>query len=166
MRTGKGGQFCLGPRINHAAACDNDRMFGRLDRRNRFGQFIGIGLRTPNFPNLGLEERYWIIKGFGLYILTKCQHDRTAIGRIGHHPHGARQGGQQMFRARDAVEIAADRAETIIGRNGAIAERFNLLQHRIGRAVGKHIPRNDQHRQAVGIGQRRRRHHIQRARPD
>ena len=99
-------------------------------------------------------------------ILTKRQSHRPAVGRIRHHPQGTRQGSQDMFGPRNPVEIAADRAEAIIGADRRIVKILDLLQHRIGRAAGKNIARDQQDRHPVHMRQSRRRHHIQRPRPD
>ena len=104
--------------------------------------------------------------GLGLDILAKGKRDRSAICRIGHGAKGARQSCQQMFGPRNPVEIAADRPEAVIGRYRAVAEIFNLLQHRIRPAAGKHVSRQQQYRQAVDMCQCGCRHHVGCSGPD
>ena len=67
---------------------------------------------------------------------------------------------------RDAVPVAGHGFEGVIHRHGRVVEMFNLLQHRIGQAVVERVARDQQDRQAVRMGRARRRHHVQRPRPD
>ena len=71
-----------------------------------------------------------------------------------------RQRVDELFGARDAVEIAGNGLEAIIGRYRAVGKTLDLLQHRIRAARGKDIPREKQHGQSIGMRQRRRRHHV------
>ena len=162
----EGGQFRLGPGIDHAAPGDDQRFLRRLDRRHGLGQFTLVGFGAADVPDLGGEEFHRVIIGLGLGVLTEGKANRAAIGRIGHHPQGTGQRGQDMFGARDAVEIAHHRAEAVIRGNGGIVEILNLLQDRIGRAVGEHIAGDEENRQAVHMGQRGGGDHIGRARAD
>ncbi len=71
-----------------------------------------------------------------------------------------------MLGAADAVEVAHDGAEAVVGGDGGVVEVLDLLQHRVGGAVGEDVAGDEQDRQAVDMRQRRRRHHVGRARPD
>jgi hypothetical protein len=71
-----------------------------------------------------------------------------------------------LLRAGDAVEIARHRLEAVVGGSRAVAEILDLLQHRIGPAVGENIAGQQEQRQAVDMGHRRRRHHVKCPRPD
>jgi hypothetical protein len=71
-----------------------------------------------------------------------------------------------MLRPTDAVEVSADGAETVASAYRTIVEILNLLQHRIGPAVGEDIAGDQQNRQTVDVRERRRRDHVRRARPD
>ena len=113
-----------------------------------------------------LEEAFGIVVGLGLHVLAERQRHRPAFGRIGQHLHGAVERRDDLLRPRDAVEIARHRPEAVIGRNRAVAEILDLLQHRIGDAIGEDVAGQQQHRQAVDMGQRRGRHHVDRARAD
>jgi hypothetical protein len=85
---------------------------------------------------------------------------------VGQHAERAGQGGHDLLRPQDAVEIARDRPEAIVRRHRAVAEILDLLQHRIGPAIGEDIAGQQQHRQAVDMRQRGRRHHVGGAGPD
>ena len=61
---------------------------------------------------------------------------------------------------RDAVEIARDGPEAVVGRHRAVGKAFDLLQHRIGPAVGEDVAGEKQHRQAVHMGDGGGRHHV------
>ena len=71
-----------------------------------------------------------------------------------------------MFRTRDAIEITANRLKTVICRNRAVAEILDLLQDGLGCARGKHIARNEQHRQVVDVSKGGGRDHVGCPRPD
>ena len=156
----------LRPRIDHAAARHDQRLFRRLDRRHSLGQLALIRLGPPDMPDMRGEKGLRIVISLGLRVLTERQTHRPAIRRIGHHPERPRQRGQDMFGARNAVEIPHHRAEAIVRADRPVVEILDLLQHRIGRAAGEDIARNDQQRQPVHMRQRRRRHDIRRPRPD
>ena len=79
------------------------------------------------------EEALGPVVGLGLHVLAEGERHRPAVGRVGHHPHRAGQRGQQLLGPRDAVEIAADGAEAVVGADRAVAEILDLLQHRVGR---------------------------------
>ena len=66
----------------------------------------------------------------------------------------------------DPVPIAGHGLEGVVHRHGRVAIVLDLLHHRIGHPVGETVPRDQQHRQPVGMGRARRRHHVQRPRPD
>ena len=62
----------------------------------------------------------------------------------------------RMRRMNDAVEVARDRPEAVVGGDAAVVEVLDLLQHRVGRARDEDVARQQQHRQAVDVGERRR----------
>ncbi len=117
-------------------------------------------------PDLRRKETFRIVKCLGLHVLTEGERHRPAFRRVGQHTQGTRQRRQKLFGPGDPVEIAADRAESIIGADRAIRPILDLLQHWVGRPVGEHIAGDQQHRQTVHMRQRRRRHQIERTRPD
>ena len=96
--------------------------FGRFQRRDGRRQFVAIRPWPPLCPHTLLEEAFRVVVGFSLHILTQRKRHRSAFSRIGQHRHGPRQRRNDLFRPGDPVEIARDRAKTIIGRNCAIVE--------------------------------------------
>ena len=152
MRRCKGGKLGFRLRINHATARHDHRLFRRPDRGNGRCQFLCIRLGPAEAPDFRREKAFGPVKGLGLHILAEGQRHRPGFGRVCHHPQRARQGCQQLFGPRDPVEIARYRAETVIRRDRAIPEHLDLLQHRVGRAVGKDIAGDQQHRNAVYVG--------------
>ena len=56
--------------------------------------------------------------------------------------------------------------KAVIRANRAVAEIFDLLQHRIWAAVRKDIAGYQQDRQSVHMSQRHSRHHVRGSRPD
>ncbi len=115
-----------------------------LMQRDRIRQLVGIRARAARRPDALLEEALRIVEGFGLHVLAERQRHRAAIERIGQHLHGALQRRDDLLGPGDAVEIARDRAEGVVGRNRAVAEILDLLQHRIGRAVGEDVAGQEQ----------------------
>ena len=106
-------------RVLEAMGCDGPVAAGAIR--------ISLGpTETPDFRDKELRR---IIKGLRLHILTERQRHRPAHRRIGHHPQGARQGGQNLLRPRDAVEIAAYGFEGIIGRNRAIGFDLRVIAY-------------------------------------
>ena len=72
----------------------------------------------------------------------------------------------QLLGPRDAVEVARQRPQAVVGRDEPVAEVLELLQHRVGPARGEHIAGQQQHRQAVDVRHRRGGGEVGRARPD
>ena len=101
------------------------------------------------------EEALGIVVGLGLHVLAEGQRHRAAFGRVGQHGHRPLQRRHDLLGPGDAVEVARDRAEAVVGRDRAVAEILDLLQHRVGAAVGEDVARQQQHRQAVDMGERR-----------
>ena len=112
---GKGRQSIRRAGIQDTAPGDNQRCLSGADGGNGGGQFGAVGTGAADGPDPAVKERHRVIIGFGLGILTKRQYHRATACRIGHHRQRTRQSGQHMFGAADAVEIAADRAETVVG---------------------------------------------------
>ena len=159
-------QHRAGIRIMHAAAGDDQRRLRRHQEPHGLGEFRLVRLRLADAMNGSGEKFQGEFAGFRLRVLAESQRHRAASGGIGQHLQGARQGREQLFGAGNPVEIAGDRPEAVIRRNRGVLKILDLLQHRIRPAGGEHIAGQQQHRQPVGMGQRRRRHHVQGARPD
>ena len=94
---GKVAQCRLSPGIDHPAARHDQRVLSGLDRGHCFGQFAGIGFWTADVPDFGDKKLDRVIIGLGLRVLAEGQANRPAIGWVGHHPQGARQGGEDVF---------------------------------------------------------------------
>ena len=124
------------------------------------GEFGLVGADAARRQIVLREEAFRIIVGLGLRVLAQRQRHRAAFGGVGEHGHGALQRGDDLLGPRDAVEIARDRAEAVVGRHRAVGEVFDLLQHRIGPAVGENVAGQKQHRQAVHMGDCGGRHHV------
>ena len=71
-----------------------------------------------------------------------------------------------MLRAVNAVPVAGDRTEAVVGANAEIVILLDLLQHRVRLAAGVDIARKQQQRDAVRRSGCRGRDHIGGARPD
>ena len=112
------------------------------------------------------EQAFRPVERLGLNVLAHGERHRPAFGRIGEHVHGALQGGDQLLGPIDAVEIARHRAEAVVGRNGAVGEVLDLLQHRVGPAVGEDVAGQQQERQTVDVRDGGGRDHVERAGPD
>ncbi len=166
MRCGKCRQGFFGAGIAHAAAGDDQRLFGGLQQLGCGRQPAGVGPRPRHVMQRRLKERHRIIKGDFLNILTQTDEGRPAIGRVEHDGDGLGQGGDDLFGMGDAVPVARHRLERVVDGGRRIAEMLHLLQHRIGTAIGKNVAGQDEQRQPVGMGDTGGGDHIRRARPD
>ena len=114
----------------------------------------------------GLEEIRRIVVALRLDVLAEGEDDRPGVLRIRHHAEGAGERGQKVLGPGDPVEVASDRSEAVIGGDRAVVEVLDLLQDRIGAAIGEDVARDQQDRQAVHVRERRSGDHVRRARPD
>ena len=166
VRFGERAQCVARESIERAAACDNQRALRRPQER-RNGYYVRIyrwECRVTNVPRC--EQIFGKIVRHRLHVLGQRERDRTAQRGIGQDADGARQRIQQLCRVRDAIEITRYRLEAIVGRNGAVVKIFDLLQHRIRRTRDEDIAGKKEHRQAIHMRERRRRHEIGCPRPD
>ena len=131
-----------------------------------FASSSASGRGRRDRPDLLLEKAFRVVEGLRLHILAERQRHRTAIERIGQHLHGALQRRDDLLGPGDAVEIARDRTEGVVGRDRAVAEILDLLQHRIRRAIGEDVAGQEEHGNAVDMRDACRRHHIQGAGAD
>ncbi len=113
-----------------------------------------------------LEEGLRIVEGDLLRVLAEAEEGRAAFGRIEHHGDRLRQRGDDLLRMRDAVPVARHRAEGVVHRRRRVAEMLDLLQHRVGAAVGEDVAGEDQDRQPVRHGAAGGGDHVAGARPD
>ena len=120
--------------------------FAAFSARDGRGELVVVRARTRRVrPDPLVEEALGIVVGLGLHVLAERQRHRPAFGRIGQHLHGAAERRDDLLGPRDAVEIARHRAEAVIGRQRAVAEILDLLQHRIGPAIGEDVAGQQQH---------------------
>ncbi len=150
----------LGLRIEHAAAANDERTLGRGEQRRGFLHLARIGRGAADAVDAGGEEALGIIVGLRLHVLAEGERDGAAFGGIGQNGDCAVERGHDLLGPRNAVEIARNRAETIVGADRAVAEILDLLQHRVGLAGGEHVAGNEQHGQAVDMRDRGGRHHV------
>ncbi len=155
-----------GTAIDRPAAGDDERRLGRPERRGRGSELGRVGRRAADAPDPGGEEGARAVEGLRLNVLAERERHRPAGGRVGQHRHRPRECDEDLLGAEDAVEIARDGAKTVIGRDRAVGEILDLLEHRVRPAGGEDIPRQQEHGQAVDMRQRRRRHHVGGPRPD
>jgi hypothetical protein len=95
--------------VKHPAAGDQNRALGLLEDLGDGVDLEGFGRRLAEMDNALGEELFRPVGRHRLHILRQRQRHRAALGRIGEHGNGARQGGQQLMRRDDAVEIARNR---------------------------------------------------------
>ena len=143
--------------IKNAATGDDHRTLGTPDHVGNTLCLDLIGRGAADAPQFFVEKLFRIVIGLGLCVLAEGQCHRSGLRGIGHHLHGAGQGGQQVFGAGDAVEITADGAEAVVGGDRAVAEILNLLQHRVGAAGGEDVAWDQQHRECGSRAPMRRR---------
>ena len=132
-------------------------MIGRFAPRRASAATLssrGAGAGAAAVPFLGGEELGRPVVGLGLHVLAEGERDRAAVGGVGHGGEGAGERGQELLGAGDAVEVAADRAEGVVGGDGAVAEVLDLLQHRVGGAVGEDVAGDEEDGEAVDVRQR------------
>ena len=163
---GEGGEPVAGLGVVDPAAGDDEGRPGGAKRGSGTLQLARIGALAAHGPCSGPEECLGIVAGLRLHVLAQRQGDRAAFGRIDQRRHRPRQGRKKLLRTGDAIEVAAHGTEAVVGADGAVLEVLDLLQDRIGDAAREDVARQQQHRQAVHVRQRRRRDHVRRTRPD
>ena len=163
---GEVGEQVLGAGIEDAAAGDDHRRLRGPDRGDDLGDLDRVGLGAADAPDAGLEEALGVVVGLGLHVLAEGEADRAAVDGVGHRAQRPGERGQEVLGAGEAVEVAGDRLEGVVGRDGAVVEVLDLLEHRVGAAVGEDVAAEEEHRQAVDVGERRGGDHVGGARPD
>ena len=174
MRFGDGYGVCLDEgaervgreAVQHAAAGDEQRPLRFAKHCSGACELILIGRRRAKLDGLRREKRLRILIRHGLYVLRQRERHRAAQGRVGQHPDRSRQRGQQLLGMHDAIEVARHRPQAVVGRDAAVVEIFDLLQHRIGGARRKHVAGKEQHGQAIDVRERGCGDEIGRAGPD
>ena len=131
--------------------------FAFFSKRGRAGDLAAVRPRAADVVDARLEERLRIVEGELLRVLAEAEEGRPAIGRVEHRRDRLRQRGDDLLRMRDAVPVAGHGAEGVVHRRGRIVEVLDLLQHRVGPAVGENVAGEEEDRQPVRHGARRRR---------
>ena len=157
---GEVGEDVLGAGVEDAATGDDHRVLRRADRLDHLRNLHRVGLGAADAPDVRLEEALGVVEGLGLDVLAEGEADRAAVRRVGKRAHGAGKCGEEMFGAGEAIKVAGDRAEAVVGRDGAVVEVLDLLQHWVGTAVGEDVAGDEENRQAVDVRQCRRGHHV------
>ena len=113
-RPGQALELGGGAGVDDPAARDDQRPF----RGGQHGQdrvdLVPVRLRPPDDPVSPGEERGREIVGVGLDVLRQREHHGADVDRVGEHPHGRGQRGEQLLGPGDAVEEAADRPERVV----------------------------------------------------
>ena len=153
--------------IEHAAAADDERLLGAAQQRGAASRTSrGSGATRRCRCTRSSKKRLGIVVRLGLHVLAEGERHRPAFGRIGQHRHRPVQRRHDLLGPDDAVEIARHRPEAVVGADRAVAEVLDLLQHRIGLAVGEDVAGDQQHRQPVDMRDRGGGDHVGRARAD
>ena len=113
-----------------------------------------------------VEEARRIVIGLGLHVLAEGERHRPAFGRIGQDRDRPIERRHDLLGTRDAVEIARHRAEAVVGAHRSVAEILDLLQNRVGPAVGEHVAGDQQHGQPIDMRDRGGGDHVGRAGAD
>ena len=159
-------EFALRIGIENAAAADHERLLGRFQKRRGFVDLARVWRDAPLAVHALFEEACRIVVGLGLHVLAEGEGHRPALRRIGQHRDRSVQRRHDLLGARDAVEIPRHGTEAVVGAHRSVAEVLDLLQNRIGPAVGEDVARYQQNRQAVDMRHRRRCDHVGRAGAD
>ena len=135
--------------IAHAAADDDDRLFGSLDDFSDIFQFL-FHRHRPGDPVYPLyEEAFRIVIRFSFHILRKGNRHRAGLSRVSQHAHRIDQRAHQLLGTLNPVPILADRLERIVRRNCKGVALLNLLQHRVRLSGRIGIRREYQQRNVV-----------------
>ncbi len=157
---GKRLQGGAGLAVQHAATGDDQGLFRVLQQQRRLFQLLLDGRHGAEAHGPRFEEIGRIIVGHRLHVLRQGQGHGTAGGRVRQGGNRARQGREQLLRIHDAVEIARQRFKSIVDGDAAVRAIFQLLQDGVRCARDKHVAGQQEHGQAVDVGQRGRRQQV------
>ena len=153
-RAREGLQLRGGAGVDDTAAGDDDRLLRpRASSRGDGLDLVGVGDRAADHPVALGEELGRVVEGVALDVLGQRQHDGAGVDRVGQHPHGRGQRGEQLLGPVDAVEEPRHRAECVVHGGVGLDRVLQLLQHRALPAGGVGVARQQQHRQPVHRGQ-------------
>lgn len=155
---GDAGGLCEGPellvglRVTDAATADQNGPLGLLDDLRRVGQ-SGLGGGTAlQTPDALLEEALGIVIGLALHVLRHGDADGAGVGGVRQHPESGDHGAHQLLRPDDAVPVAADGLEGVVGGDGEVVGLLHLLEHGVRLAAGVHVAGQHQQGDVVGGG--------------
>ncbi len=78
-------------RVAHAAARDDERLLGSLEKGRSLDNGATVGTRARDRPDAGFEEFDRIVEGDFLCVLAKADECGAAIRRIEHRSHRLRK---------------------------------------------------------------------------
>jgi hypothetical protein len=165
-RPGQALELGGGAGVDDPAARDDQRPYRGSQHREHGVDLARVGLRAADNPGPFGKKLSRIVVGVGLDVLRQREHHGAGVYRVGEHPHGRGQRGEQLFGPGDAVEEAADRPERVVDGHVRLERVLQLLQHRALVPGRVRVAGQQQYRQPVDGGQRRPGHHVQRARAD
>ena len=102
----------------------------------------------------GSKKCCGIVERLGLHVLRQRQRHGTAGGRVREDGDGGGKALEELLGARDPVPVPRDGPEAVVGGDGRVAEILDLLEDRIRKAVGEDVAGEEQHRQAIDVGDR------------
>ena len=137
--------------VKRTAAGNQNRPLGLPENLGDGFDFERFRLRRAEVDDALGKELFRPVGGHRLHVLRERQRHRAALGRIGEHGDGARQGSQKLKRRDDAVEVTRNRTQTVGGRDVSVLEVFDLLQYGIRRTRDEDVARQQQHRQAIDV---------------
>ena len=164
-RPGEGRQLRRRLGILNAAAGDDERPLGAKKQMRRVGDVARIGRRTSDAMRTLFKKLHGIVVGPSLNVLRQAEERGTAIGGVEQGRYRLRQRLEDLRGMGDPVPEACHRLEGIVDADCGVAEMLDLLQYRIGQARDVAVAAQQQHRQAVGVRDRRGGQHVCRARP-
>ena len=163
-RAGQVLQLRGGAGVDDAAAGDDDRPLGVREQPGDGLDLVGVGDGPADHPVALGEELGREVERVRLDVLRQRQHHGAGVHRVGQHPHGRGQRGEQLLGPVDAVEEPGHRAERVVHGGVGLDRVLQLLQHRALPAGGVGVAQQQQHGQPVHGGQPGPGDHVQRAR--
>ena len=160
------GERRLRARVADAAPGDDERLPRRFQELGGLCNTIVVRPRARDRVDRRLKESGRVVAGDFLHVLRQRDEGRPAFRGVEHDGDRLWQRSNDLLGMGDAIPIAADRLEGVVHREARIAEMLDLLQHRIGAATDERVAGEKQDRQAVGMGDAGRGHHVERAGPD
>ena len=160
LGVGKGDAGCLhkvpqlrvGLGIPHAAAADQHGLLGGPDGLGGLLQG-GLGGRTAlQTPHPLFEEAHGVVIGLALHVLGHGKAHRAGIGGVGEGAEGGDGGAHQLLGPDDAVPVAADGLEGVVGGGGKAVGVLHLLEDGVRLAAGVGVAGQHQNGDVVGGG--------------